>query len=88
MNTITAPASSIWSVATALAVLMAVGVGIHGLRPDSTADRASAALMRELAANVSWRAPSDHLPGLADRSLIAELPEIPMVDTSPEEFHL
>ena len=80
--------SQVWTAATAAAVLLAIGIGIHGLYETRTGGAATEALMAELARNVSWQAPSDRLSGLDDRRFVAELPDIPMVDTSLEGWDL
>jgi hypothetical protein len=77
-----------WTASTAIAVLLAVGIGIHGLRQANDREAATQALMSELAASLYWQSPSDRLPGLSDRGFLTELPNIPMVDTSPEEWVL
>jgi hypothetical protein len=74
--------------ASVLAVLLAFGVGLWDMWPEDARETDLRALMTDLAANVRWSAPSDQLLAVSDRRFVAELPDIPMVDTSPEEWNL
>jgi hypothetical protein len=83
------PASSrLWTVASVFAVLLAVAIGMRDLGRNHERELATRALMAELSASLYWRAPSDQLLTSGDARFLSELPEIPMVDTSPKELNL
>ncbi len=89
----TLPASSpLWTVASVFAVLLAVAIGMRDLGRNHERELATRALMADLSANLHWRAPSDQLlttgPSMGNSRFLSELPEIPMVDTSPKELNL
>lgn len=83
------PATSrLWTVASVFALLLALGIGLRDLGRNHERELATGALMANLSANLHWHAPSDQLLSVGDTRVLFELPDIPLVDTSPKELNL